>query len=74
MSKNKVIEILLAHRSIRKYTDEDIDIETINTIIRAGQQAAFAYQTYSVILSRQKRKNPFKAPGITDDLCRFVQI
>jgi nitroreductase len=77
LRKNQVINTLLAHRSIRKYTTEDIDKETIEIIVRAGQQAAFAYQAYSVILSRQKAKNPFKAPvllTICVDLYKFEMI
>jgi len=35
--------------------------EVIHTIVRAGQQAPFASQNYSVLLSRQKRL-PFGAP------------
>jgi len=34
----------------------------IQTIVKAGQQAAFAFQSYSVLLSRKKEKHPFKAP------------
>lgn len=77
LRKNQVIKTLLAHRSIRKYTTEDIDKETIEIIVRAGQQAAFAYQAYFVILSRQKAKNPFKAPvllTICVDLYKFEMI
>ena len=77
MQTNAVIETMMGHRSIRKYTDEAIDSDILNTIIRAGQQAAFAYQVYSVIISRQKDKNPFKAPvllTICVDLYKFERI
>jgi nitroreductase len=36
--------------------------EAIETIVRAGQQAPFATQCYSIILSRNQKKNPYKAP------------
>lgn len=36
--------------------------EVIKTIIRAGQQAPFAYQSYSVLVSRKREQNPYKAP------------
>jgi nitroreductase len=62
MKENSVIQTLLAHKSIRKYTDEMPSEEVIKTIVRAGQQAPFAYQCYSVLLSRKRRHNPFKAP------------
>jgi FMN reductase (NADPH) len=77
MKKNETIQTLMHHRSIRKYTNEDVDRETIETIVAAGQQAAFAYQIYSIILSRQKSKNPFKAPvllTICVDLYKFERI
>lgn len=62
MKTNSVIETLLSHKSIRKYMDKEPNQETIQTIVRAGQQAPFAYQAYSVILSRKRNKIPFNAP------------
>lgn len=62
MKSNPVIEVLLSHKSIRKYTDKMPSDEVIETIVRAGQQAPFAYQYYSVLLSRDRKHNPFKAP------------
>jgi FMN reductase (NADPH) len=59
--ENSVIETMLHHRSVRKYTAQKPDDETICTIIRAGQQAPFASQLYSVLLSR-KKKAPYGAP------------
>jgi nitroreductase len=62
MKTNPVIECLMSHKSIRKFTDQDPDQETLETIVRAGQQAPFAGQSYSILLSRKREKNPFKAP------------
>jgi nitroreductase len=62
MKKNLVIQTMLDHKSIRKYTDETPSDEVVKAIIRAGQQAPFASQYYSVLLSRNKKRNPFKAP------------
>lgn len=59
---NQVIQTIQNHKSIRKYTDEIPSDDTVKAIVRAGQQAPFAYQLYSVLLSRHKEKNPFKAP------------
>jgi FMN reductase (NADPH) len=59
---NPVIRTLLGHRSIRKYTDAQPTEEVVTTIVRAGQQAAFAYQLGSVLLSRNRERNPFHAP------------
>ncbi len=59
---NQVIQTLLNHKSIRKYTDDTPTPEMVETVVRAGQQAPFAYQVYSVLLSRDRGKNPFSAP------------
>jgi nitroreductase len=58
---NQVLQTLLSHRSVRKYTDRKPTDEMVATIVRAGQQAPFASQLYSVLLSR-KKKAPFGAP------------
>ncbi len=62
MKTNLVIDTILDHKSIRKYTDETPSKEVIETVVRAGQQAPFAHQLYSVLLSRNREKNPFGAP------------
>jgi nitroreductase len=62
MKENPVIRTMLAHKSIRKYSDEVPSEEVIETIVRAGQQAPFASQYYSVLLSRKMRRNPWHAP------------
>lgn len=61
MASNLVIETMLNRKSIRRYKDESPSDEVIHTIVRAGQQAPFASQLYSVLLSR-KKGNPFDAP------------
>jgi FMN reductase (NADPH) len=62
MNINKVIQTMLEHKSIRKYNDQDPSDETIETIVRVGQRAPFASQYYSVLLSRNRRRNPWRAP------------
>ena len=62
MKKNMIIEILLSHKSVREYTDEMPSDDIIETIVRAGQQAPFAFQSYSILLSRNQKKHPYKAP------------
>ena len=62
MKANTVIETMLDHKSIRKYRDEMPSDEVIHAIVKAGQQAPFASQYYSILLSKNKEKNPFKAP------------
>jgi FMN reductase (NADPH) len=56
---NPVIQTMLNHRSVRKYTDQKPTEEVLHAIVRAGQQAPFASQLYSVLLTR--RKAPFGA-------------
>ena len=46
---NPIVDSLLDHKSIRRYTDEMPSDEVLETVVRAGQQAPFASQLYSVI-------------------------
>jgi FMN reductase (NADPH) len=59
--ENQVIQTMLEHRSVRKFKKDQPSDEIIETVVRAGQQAPFASQLYSVLLTR-KRKAPFGAP------------
>ena len=60
MLTNPVIEAMLNRKSVRKYSDRKPTDEEIETIVRAGQQAPFASQLCSLLLSRKKA--PFGAP------------
>jgi FMN reductase (NADPH) len=62
MTDNPIIESLLNRKSIRRYQDRLPSEEVLETIVRAGQQAPFAYQLCSLLLSRDKERNPFEAP------------
>ncbi len=62
MIRNTVIDSLMNRRSIRKYKPDAPPDEVVATVVRAGQQAPFAMQLGSVLLSRNSGKNPFKAP------------
>jgi FMN reductase (NADPH) len=62
LKTNPVIQTMLNHKSIREFTDESPSDEVVETIVRTGQQAPFASQYYSVLLSRNKKRNPWKAP------------
>lgn len=55
---NNMIDLLLNHRSIRKYKDNPIDKETIDTIIKCGQMAPTSshFQTYTIIEVKDKEK------------------
>jgi nitroreductase len=58
--QNPVITTLLKRKSVRKFTEQKPSDETIQQIVRAGQQAPFASQLCSLILSRKKAL-PFHA-------------
>jgi len=57
-----VIDTMLSRKSVRAYTDQAPSDEVVETIVRAGQQAPFAYQLGSLLLSRNRDENPFGAP------------
>ncbi len=48
---NKVMETMLSHRSVRKYTDEPVSNEMLESIVACGQAAATSsfIQAYSVV-------------------------
>ncbi len=58
---NELVETMLKRKSIRKYTDQIPTDEVIQAVVRAGQQAPFAAQLCSLILTRNKGV-PFGAP------------
>jgi nitroreductase len=62
VTHNPTIETLMNRKSIRAYHDEEVGDDVIEAIVRAGQQAPFAYQLCSLLLSRKREKNPFGAP------------
>jgi nitroreductase len=62
MVENPIIDAIMRRRSVRKYTDQAPSEEVIQAVARAGQQAPFAFQMGSLLLSRQRESHPFKAP------------
>jgi nitroreductase len=60
MLTNPVIESMLNRKSVRKYTDQKPTDEVIETVVRAGQQAPFAAQLCSLLMTRKKA--PYRAP------------
>ncbi|HMA69494.1 MAG TPA: nitroreductase family protein, partial [Candidatus Mcinerneyibacterium sp.] len=57
---NETIKVLKNHKTIRKYKNKDVSRKKIETIVRAGQQAPFVSQLYSVLYTK-KGKIPFEA-------------
>jgi nitroreductase len=77
MKENLVIQTLLDHKSIRRFTETPVSDEIVTTIVQAGQQAPFASQYYSVLLSRNAKRNPMQAPllfTICVDSFKFEKI
>jgi nitroreductase len=62
MKNNPIIETMLNRKSIRQYKPDMPSDKVIETVVRAGQQAPFASQLCSLLLSRDQEDNPFKAP------------
>jgi len=64
---NATIDLMKAHRSIRKFTDREIDDQTLKEIIAAAQGAATSHfvQAYTVIRvkDRQTRKTIARLAG-----------
>jgi nitroreductase len=74
---NPVLQAMLHRKSIRAYTEQMPSDEVIKTVARAGQQAPFAYQLCSLLLSRQRDDHPFGAPllfTICVDAHRLEQV
>ncbi len=61
MLTNPIIESMMNRKSIRKYTQEMPSEEVLEAVVRAGQQAPFAAQLCSVLLTRKKGV-PWGAP------------
>jgi nitroreductase len=61
MITNATIEALMNRKSVRKFTDRKLSEEELETIVRAGQQAPFASQLYSILYSTEA-PIAFRAP------------
>ena len=64
MPTNPIIQSMLNRKSIRRYKPDMPSEETLQTIVRAGQQAPFASQLGSLLLSKDRESNPFNAPWL----------
>ncbi|MBU1049376.1 nitroreductase family protein [Candidatus Bipolaricaulota bacterium] len=77
MLRNPVIDAMMRRASIRSYNDIQPSDEVIEVIVRAGQQAPFAAQLGSLLLKRDRDKNPFHAPllfTVCVDVHRMEQV
>ncbi len=62
MQTNPTIQNMFNRKSIRKFTSEKPSDEVVTKIVQAGQQAPFASQLGSLLLSRRSEDHPFQAP------------
>ncbi len=53
---NEVLNAILSHASIRKFTEQDVPEELIEQVARAGQQAPFTGQLYACIYTKDQAK------------------
>ena len=57
---NPTIDILMAHKSIRKFTDKPIGNDVLQTIVKAGQAAASSSFLQGVTIIRVTDANKRK--------------
>ena len=62
MHTNPIIDMMLNRKSIRKYKPDMPSNNTIEALVKAGQQAPFASQLCSLLLQHGPESTPFKAP------------
>jgi len=63
------LELILSHRSIRKYTQQSIDASTLNQILEAGTRASTTgnMQVYSIVVTQDEAMKQALSP------CHFNQ-
>lgn len=59
---NKVIDMLLNHRSIRKYSDREVTDDMVKEIIASAQMAPTSshFQAYTIIEIRDKKEKQLR--------------
>lgn len=66
LSKNETImlETLLQHRTIRKYTEQQVDDQLLNEILEAGCRASTTgnMQVYSIVITRDQERKEKLSP------------
>jgi len=74
---SSAISAMMQRASVRSYKPDVPSDDVIETLVRAGQQAPFATQAYSLLLSREASRHPFHAPLyflVCVDLHKFDRI
>jgi FMN reductase (NADPH) len=62
MESNPTLELLMRRASTRAFTEAVPPDGVVESMVRAAQQAPFAAQMGSLIVRRDREKNPFHAP------------
>ncbi len=62
MKTNPTIDLLRNRKSIRKYSDRNVEEDVLDAVVCAAFRAPFAGQLGSLVFSRDREKNPFGAP------------
>lgn len=62
MIHNEIIDAMMKRKSIREYKTDMPSDEVIETVVRAGMQAPFAAQMYSILLRRNNKNISYGAP------------
>ncbi|MBN2727319.1 nitroreductase family protein [Candidatus Mcinerneyibacteriota bacterium] len=60
--RNETVNLMLNRKSIRSFTERQPSEVEVEVLLEAARQAPFAYQAYSILLRRDRSKNPFHAP------------
>jgi len=60
--RNETVNLMLNRKSIRSFTEREPSEVELEVLLEAARQAPFAYQAYSILLRRDRSKNPFQAP------------
>ncbi len=74
MHQNDIIQTMLQRKSIRRYNEKMPSDEDIETVVRAGQQAPFASQLGSLLLSRRREKASLQSAAALHHLRRCPQV
>ena len=73
MKDNPVLDLLMSRASIRRYKSDDVPTDLVEAVVRAGRQAPFTGQMYSVIATRDPEKRA-KLPPLLGHLATAAPV
>ncbi len=62
MPRNDVHELMMRRASVREFADKIPSNDVVESVVRVARQAPFAAQMGSLVLRRDRERNPFRAP------------